>query len=176
MNNLSDLIHDIYSDEIVEIDGTLDAAAQWRIEDRILQNINGVSTILYRKKSKRKKRFLFLIAAVMLVVLGLTAFAAAQNDWDIMLIDFMGISDSDTLQLEGGDVQINKTASYEKTSPYLDDIGDLGLVDTPLQMAAISSIGDKTSAYIRIETDYILPDTFNPENVSEIIIQTLKVI
>ena len=163
MNNLDDLIKNIHSSEIVKIEGTLDASTQWRIEDQILQNIDVTSTILYRKKSKRKKRFLFLIAAAMLIALGLTGIAAVQNDWDVLLIDFMGISDADTLQLEGGDVQINKIAHYEKTSPYIESIDVLGLVDAPIQMAAASSIGDKTSAYIRIETDYILPDTFNPE-------------
>lgn len=163
MNNLDELITDIYANETVDIDGTLDTAAQWRIEEQILQHINTDSTILYKKKSKHKKRLLFALAAVLLVALSLTGFAAVQNEWDIALVNFMGISNADTLQLEGGDVQINKIAQYEKTSPYLDSIETLGLVKSPIQITATTSIGDKNSAYIRIETDYTLPETFNPE-------------
>lgn len=163
MANLDDLINNIYADETVPIEGTLDTAAQWRIEERILSNINTAPTILYKKKTHRKKRLVLALVAVLLLALGLTTIAAVQNDWDVILIDFMGISDADTLQLEGGDIFIDKTAQYEKTSPFLEEVDDLGLVDIPIQMTVVSSIGDKNNAYIRIETDYILPDTFNPE-------------
>lgn len=169
MINLNDLITDIHASEVVELDESLDAAQQWRIEERIMQVINESSDedanppIRYYKKCRKKRWLVFSLAAILLLALVLTGIAAVQNDWDVALIDFMGINDVDTLQLKGREVEIYKITAYKKTSPYIKNIENLGLVDTPIQMTVTTSIGDKYSAYIRIETDYILPETFNPE-------------
>lgn len=165
MNNLNDLIHDIHADETVPIEGSLDPAQQWRIEERILQSIHeetkntGPKVTAFRPKQKRRKWLTFALAAVLLFALGITAMAAVKNEWDIQLINFMGIGDADTLQLEGGEVQIQKTAVYSPESLAKNAV----FPETPIQITAVSSIGDKNSAYIRIETDYALPASYNEE-------------
>lgn len=159
MNNLDYFIHDIYENEIVEIEDTLNSDAILRIEEQILKNIQTSS----KRKIKSKKHFLFALAATLLLALGITGFATVKNEWDVLLIDFMGINDADTLQLEDGQVNIDKLARYEKISPEIQNIDDFGLVETPIEITVDSSIGDKNSTYIRIETDYTLPETFNAE-------------
>lgn len=165
MNNLDDLIHDIHTDEALPIDGSLDAVQQWRIEEHILQSIKLETTdtisspVPFRFKPKRRKWLTLALAAVLLFTLGITAIAAVKNEWDIQLINFMGISNADTLQLEGGEVQINKTATYTRES----SVKDIAFPENPIQIKAISSIGDKNSAYIRIETDYEVPASYNEE-------------
>lgn len=165
MNNLDDLIHDIHTEEVVPIDDSLDDAMQWRIEERILQSIKEdkadipPSPVPLHSRPKRKKWLTLALAAVLLFALGITTIAAVKNEWDIQLIHFMGISNADTLQLEGGEVQINKTATYTRESSVEDAI----FPENPIQIKAISSIGDKNSAYIRIETDYELPSSYNEE-------------
>jgi len=92
-----------------------------------------------------KKRFaLVLIAATLL--LGMSALAARDNEWDIVILNYMGISDADTKQLEDGAVTIDATVK-----------------DNGITMKAVSSVGDKNSAYIRIDTDYKLPASFQKE-------------
>ena len=56
MSNLDDLIKDIREDEIVEIKSSLDTAAEWRIEEKILKAISEEeSKIVEYKKLGRKK-------------------------------------------------------------------------------------------------------------------------
>lgn len=154
MNNLDEFIKEIRESETLEIKGTLDSDMQWRLEDKIMTAINEESKIISYRKPRRKKWLLLASAAVLVLGLGLTS--AAKNEWDISLLNFMGLSEADTLQLEGGEVQIDKTST-----------------SNGITVTATTSIGDKNSAYIRIETDYVLPDTFNletdyimPENFS----------
>lgn len=159
MNNLNDLINEIHNDEILEIEGNLNTAQQWRIEERILQAINEDDSIIYKKKSKSKKWIVLALAATLLLALGLTTMAAIQNDWDVQLINFMGISNADTLQLESGEVEINQTCKSMCIDYGENEIG----VEKAIQMTVVSSIGDKNSAYIRIETNYEVPKNYNPE-------------
>lgn len=49
----------------------------------------------------------------MALALSITALASIHNEWDIALIQFMGIQDSNTLQLESGEVQMNVPAYYQ---------------------------------------------------------------
>ena len=151
MANLDNLIKDIREDEVVDIKGSLDAAAEWRIEEKILKGIRNESeddvivTKLVEYKKLNRRKWLILAAAV-IVVLTMGVTSAAKNEWDIALIDFMGLSDANTLQLEGGEVQIDQSSSFGN-----------------LQMRVVSSIGDKNSAYIRIETNYEFPEDYNME-------------
>ena len=142
MGNLDDLIKDIREDEVVEIKGSLDSAAEWRIEEKILKAIGEEPKLVEYKKAKPKKWILVAAAAVFILAMGLTS--AAKSEWDIALIDFMGLSNANTLQLEGGEVQIDQRASC-----------------AGIEMTVVSSIGDKNSGYIRIETDYEFPEDYN---------------
>lgn len=160
MNNLNDFINEIHADEIVPIDGTLDTDLQWRIEEHVLNAIKQEpATFFNKKKAARKKRVVYALAATLLLALGITAMAAIQNDWDVQLINFMGISDADTLQLESGEVEINQTCK----SMCIDYGEQEDGVEKSVQMTVSSSIGDKNSAYVRINTDYELPEDYNPE-------------
>jgi len=145
MNNLDDLIKDIREDEIVEIKGSLDAATEWRIEEKIMMAIDeDESKIVEYKKPGRKKWFLLVAAAVLVLAIGLTS--AAKNEWDIALVEFMGLSNANTLQLEGGEVKIDQSSTC-----------------SGITFDVVSSIGDKNSGYIRIETDYEFPEDYNHE-------------
>lgn len=126
-------------------------ARQYRIEERIFQTISEESSIenVTPIRRKRKNLCVFLAAAIMALALSITALASIHNEWDIALIQFMGIQDSNTLQLESGEVQMNVPAYYqpkESASVFL------GL--SPIQMTVVSSIGDKNSAYIHIKTAF----------------------
>ena len=147
MSNLDDLIRDIREAEVVEIQGSLEAAAEWRIEEKIFAAIEEeteVSKLVDYKKPNRRKWLLIAVAAVLVLAIGLTS--AAKQEWDIALIEFMGLSNANTLQLEGGEVKIDQSS-----------------ICSGITFNVVSSIGDKNSAYIRIETDYELPEDYNHE-------------
>lgn len=151
MPNLDDLINDIYKDEAIDIPGSLSSKEQQRVEERILSQ----TQVVYHKFSNRK-RVVLVLAAVLLLLLGVTSFAAIANDWDVALLNFMGISDSTTLQLESGEVEIGESCTYNG-----------------VEITAVSSIGDKNSAYIRLNTNIELPEDFDetrdyvlPEDIS----------
>ena len=143
MANLVDLITEIREDELVEMEASLDSAIEWRIEEKILKAIGEESKLVKYKKPKRKK---WILAAAAILIMGLGLTGAAKNEWDMALINFMGLSDANTLQLEGGEVQIDQSASA-----------------SGITFTAVSSIGDKNSGYIRIETDYEFPEDYNFE-------------
>lgn len=140
MHNLDDLIQNISNDEIRDVPGKLSAEQQRRIESKILSELPVVTV----KRRSFRKRMVIALAAVLILLIGLTAVAATENEWDIAITNFMGLNDPSTLQLESGEVKINATAS-----------------DNGLTITDITSIGDKNSAYIRIDTDYKLPDDFD---------------
>lgn len=193
MNKLDYLIHDIEEQEVIEIEGALTEDARKRVEDKILKKIasespvvtvshiitqshvdakgsnvtqkhldatdSGCTTKTLSAKGLHSKRLVLLLAATMVMMLGLTAAAAKRNDWDIALLNFMGISNGASLQLESGEVQINEMAGSHCVDYGTVDSG----VERDVTVTAASSIGDKNEVYIRIETDYILPEDFNPE-------------
>lgn len=159
MGNLNDLIREIRDDEALELNGSLDFAKQWRIEEKIQNAIKDESNVISYKKRTPKKWFLFGIAAVLVFALGLTSVAAVEQEWDIVLTEFMGISDANTLQLESGEVQIEQSS----TSSCVDYGTTTNGETKDVTMRAVSSIGDKNEVYIRIETDYELPEYFDSE-------------
>ena len=93
----------------------------------------------------------------MVLTLGVTVFAAKQNEWDITLTNFMGLNESDILQLEGGEVIIDKVV----TSTWVDYAEDEKGEEKQISITGITSIGDKNSAYLRVNTDYELPESFD---------------
>ncbi len=144
MTSLDDLIKDIREDEVVEIESSLDIAKQWRVEEKILKAIADEPKLVEYKKPNRKRVIFIAVAAVLIFAMGITS--AAKNEWDIALVNFMGLSDANTLQLEGGEVQIDQSSTA-----------------SGITFSVLSSIGDKNSAYIRIETDYEFPEDYNHE-------------
>ena len=158
MNSVDDLIREIQDHEVVEIDGRLDNDSLRKIEERILRTVNEEKKDI-RKKRSRKSWLVLGLAAIFAFALGLSVYAAKENEWDIALINFMGISDANTLQLENGVVEIDQGQRSLCV--------DYGYVPTgeekEVEIQAVSSIGDKNEVYIRIETDYVLPDDFNAE-------------
>lgn len=161
MNNIADLITEIQEQELIEINGSLNPEGQKRIESQILKAIaeSNASKAKFVRKRRLSKRLTLVLAAALTMTLGLTALAAKENEWDIALINFMGISNANTLQLESGEVQINQSATSECMDYGTTDAGE----KKDVTMTATTSIGDENEVYIRIETDYELPDSFNPE-------------
>ena len=155
MHNLDDLIQNISNNEVRDIPGKLSAEQQRRIESKVL---SGLPVVTMRRKPFRK-RMVIALAAVLILLIGLTAVAATENEWDIAITNFMELNDPSTLQLESGEVEINTSVS-----------------SGGLTITKITSIGDKNSAYIRMDTDYKLPADFDetrdyilPEHNSTII-------
>lgn len=148
MHKIDELFTEIHSTEIVDIPGELTKEQMSRIEERIIYRKKGFS---FRKKSA------FLLAAVLILSLGLTAFAAKQKEWDLALIEFMGLNDPSTLQLDGGEVLIN----IEETSIWTDYKDNQKGEEKKFSITGITSIGDKNSAYLKVDTDYNLPEEFD---------------
>lgn len=165
MNKMDSLIREIKEHEAIELDGCLEKDTFDRIEEKVLcvvreeQNQMGMSNSVKEHVRRRKKRVIFVIAAVFIMIFGVSVYAAKENEWDIMLINFMGISNANTLQLESGIVEINQSCK----SKCIDYRNDENGKETEIEMTAATSIGDKNEVYIRIETDYVLPEDFNPK-------------
>ena len=53
---------------------------------------SGCTTKTLSEKGLHSKRLVLLLAATMVMMLGLTAAAAKRNDWDIALLNFMGLA------------------------------------------------------------------------------------
>lgn len=153
MYNIDDLITDVQEHEIVDINGEMTKEQRERIEGKILSSIHNNKM----KKFPRRKRLVVLLAATFVLLLGLTGVAAVENEWDITLTNFMGISDADMLQLESGEVQIGAS----DVSECKDFSESAEGIEKEIKMMATSSIGDKNCAYIRIDTDYELPKGFD---------------
>lgn len=158
MNNIDSLIREIQKHEVVEIDGALDKSSLKRIEEKVLNAISEERPVVHKRK-RHKRWFVYALVAVFTLALGLSVYAAKENEWDITLINFMGISNANTLQLEDGVVEINQVQRSMCV--------DYGHLETgeekEIEIKAASSIGDKNEVYVRIETNYVLPDDFNPE-------------
>lgn len=146
MHNLDDLIQNISNDEIRDIPGSLSKTQHSRIEAKIFSEIQSdepTKLVLYKRKPLRK-RMTLILAAVFILLISVTAAAATENEWDITITNFMGLNDPSTLQLESGEVDIRTSAS-----------------SSGLTITKITSIGDKNTAYIRMDTDYKLPENFD---------------
>lgn len=179
MNRIDCLIREIQKHEEVVLDEGLERDALMRVEESVLrvvreeqvrkkkraenENNNATNNEFSKHKVEsrriRKRRLFFILAAVFVMVLGLTVYAAKENEWDIALIKFMGISNANTLQLESGIVEINQSCKSKCVDYGYEESGK----ETEIEMTATTSIGDKNEVYIRIETDYVLPEDFNPE-------------
>jgi len=170
---LDDLISEIHDTEALELPGFMDKEQQNRIEARIMAGINELQEKETRKSGKR--RFVLLgLAAVLLMGLCFSVFAGSNPDWDVEIIKFMGLDESDTFQLESGEVKIQVYDSceaveyeYEKAEEGETGSSQNGTLQKTsrreLKVMAVSSIGDRNSACIRIETDYDFPEGFNQE-------------
>lgn len=156
MNKIDNLINVIYEDEVLEIDGELSASQTERIEQQIFLTLENNSSVIHFPKRKRK---IAVLVAALIALLSFTSFAMDKQEWDISLINFMGLNSSDHLQLEGGEVTINES----KTFPCVDYSDKVSGTPTEFSITSITSIGDRNSAYIRVHTNYQLPANFNPK-------------
>jgi len=172
MYKIDELITEIYADEAIDVPGELTKEQKKRIEayvetmmmaeeetkqkayekpESIDININRKNSFRYRKKAA------IILAAALILILGMTAFAARQNEWDITLMNFMGLNENSVLQLEGGEVVIEEVT----TSTWTDYAEDKDGEEKQISITGITSIGDKNSAYLRVNTDYVLPEEFD---------------
>ncbi len=158
MKRVDDLICDIQIHELVEIEGELSLDSRKRIEELVIRAVGTDNSVKFKRKPA-KRLLIWGLAAVLTMAMGLTVVAARENEWDIELVNFMGLSDANTLQLDSGMVEINQG----QTSICM-DYQDVETGETKeVTMMAVSSMGDKNEVYVRIETDYELPENFNEE-------------
>lgn len=143
MYNIDDLIQNIQDNEIPNLEGTLDAEAQQRIEKKVLEQIN--SDVIHFPKRIRRKLLKLAIASILILAFGLTC-TATKKDWDSSLFEHLGISASERGKLKNNDVQTKPSDTCSGVT-----------------LTAVSSIGDRNIGYIRINTDYEIPDNFDPE-------------
>lgn len=190
-NRLDDMIRDIHSDEAPEFGGKLEEQQQKHIEQMVLSAICHEKDTMAlekeslsaketspekeslsaketspekekksgKKKLNRRKWMTFLFAAAFIAAFAMTAGAAAQNDWDVAIVNFMGISDADTVQLPDGNIQIGVSDVSYGVDYSKNPAGE----KKKITLTAASSIGDRNAAYIRFDTDYELPEDFDPE-------------
>lgn len=160
---MDELFRDIHSDEVLPVDGKMEEEQQKRIEEmifsEILHNQEKPADKPKRKRANRRKLVTFLLAATLVIAFGVTAGAASENDWDIALMEFMGLDDADTMQWSDGTVQIGASAVCDGTD-YSEDANGK---QNRIIITATSSIGDQNAAYIRFDTNYELPDDFDPD-------------
>ena len=172
--DIDSLLQDIHDEEALSFTETLSSEQQSRIESMILSSIYQERPFSSTKGTRQKERpqsktgqklrprkFLALVlAAALLMAFGVVASAARTNDWDIALMEFMGIDDADTLQWSDGTVQIQASSVCSGTDYAQNPKGEI----QPLKIAATSSIGDKNAAYIHLDTNYTLPVNFDPKH------------
>ena len=162
-SRLDEMIQDIRLDEALDMDGKLEQRQQERIENMILSAISeerkNLSVKSRKKKLSPKKLFTLMLAAVLVIAFAMTVGAASGNDWDVVLVNFMGISDADTVQLPDGNIQIGASDLCYGTDYSKNPKGE----EKALNLTATSSIGDKNAVYIRFDTNYDLPEDFDPE-------------
>lgn len=174
MYRIDDLITEIHNNEAIEIPGEMTGEQKKRVEAYIQAMISEEEIVqsdfsVKRRRFPRKRKSVVFLAAALVLMLGLTVFAAKQNEWDITLIQFMGLNESHVLQLEGGEVVIDKTT----TTTWKDYARNPEGEESRISITGITSIGDKNSAYLKVNTDYELPEEFDettdyilPENHS----------
>lgn len=160
MNHIDDLYRELDEKDAIEPEIEMNQDKQQRIASMIMAGIRNEqekSEVMAPVKKKRMtmKRFAAILLAGILLF-GMTAYGAEKNEWDIAIVDYMGINNADTVQLKGGEVEIGATDTSNGVT-----------------FQAVTSVGDKNSVYIRIDTDYILPESFDqrtdyilPENHS----------
>lgn len=153
MYKMDELIREIHTNEVLDIQGELTKEQQDRIADRIFMQIDQQK----KRSFPKSKRHVVLLVAVLILVFGITAFAAKQNEWDIVLSNFMGLNDPSALQLDGGEVVIDKKITSSCTDYANNSAGER----KNISITGITSIGDRNSAYLRINTDYDLPQDFD---------------
>lgn len=155
----NDILLGRYEDAFFPGEDVLSEIEMHTIENKILEKIGQKQEDVESKPimRRRKKRMFVVLVAAIVAAIGLTAGAATQNDWDIALMNLMGISDADSIQLEGGKVEIAIDASCSGIDYADNPAGE----QKTINVTKITSIGDKNNAYIRIDTDYDVPADFN---------------
>jgi hypothetical protein len=143
VNHIDDLYQTIKPSEIIDMDAPLEDEKQQRIEQRIMSKLS------YSKKKRFSKRKLFVLLIAATLFLGVTGYASERNNWDEVILDYMGISKADQVKLKDSEVDIGASSTNHGVT-----------------MTAVTSIGDKNASYIRIDTDYKLPVNFDSETDS----------
>ncbi len=130
------------------------------LDSKYIEESNIEDTIIEGKTNQKhrfrsKKPFLILVA-VFVFAFSMMAMAAQENQWDIAILNYMGLSHVDTTQLADGMVTIRakdtQMVKNEKTGKT-----------EKITFTAESSIGDRRNAYIRIMTNIKMPKNYNPK-------------
>lgn len=101
-------------------------------------------------KGRRRRLGITIIAAVLVLALGITSFAINKNQWNIDIINYMGLGNADTTQLTDGSVEI----SAIDTKIVLNRVTG---TEDEIWMKADSSIGDNMNTYIKVQSNIVLP-------------------
>ena len=153
--DIDSLLQDIHDEEALSFTETLSFEQQSQIESMILSSIHQERPLPPAQGARQKlrpqikkqpatpragqklrpRKFLSLVlAAALLMGFGVVASAARSNDWDIALMEFMGIDNADTLQWSDGTVQIQASSVCSGTDYAQDSSGKIH----PLKITATS--------------------------------------
>ena len=136
--DIDSLLQDIHDDETLSFMEPLSSEQQRRIESMILSSIHQARPLHPAQEARQKlrpRKFLALVlAAALMMAFGVVASAARSNDWDIALMEFMGIDNADTLQWSDGTVQIQASSVCSGTDYAQDSSGKIH----PLKITATS--------------------------------------
>lgn len=108
------------------------------------KNIKNPVFISANRMKKRSKRKWFALILAATLLLGVSGYASEKNNWDKAISSYMGIENPEKVKLKDSVVTI-----------------DAKSFSNGVTMKAVTSVGDKNSVYIRIDTDYKLPSTFD---------------
>lgn len=115
--------------------------------------------LVKNRKPKFKKRWIAIAAVAALAVGTISVGAAKSDDWNWALLQRAGVTEAeaiDTIQLDNGYVMIDAS----DTSTGTDYLAKEGGVPKDVTLTVTESFGDNNNVYVRIETDYELPEGF----------------
>ncbi len=111
-----------------------------------------------RRKKGQKKWFALLLVAVMAAGMAVGVVAENRNDVNVALMHFMGL-DGGAAQLEDGTVKWEMNVPCDGVD-YLQKKEGIAKTCT---FTSAESIGDEQAVYVRLNTDYDVPEDFNEQ-------------
>lgn len=114
-------------------------------------------TVLKKAKPRFKKKWIALVAVAVLAA-GTLSVGAATGFFDGNMKESMGIDQEDAY-LTAKTIEMNESDTCTGVDYSVNASGE----KKDVTMTVAKTIGDETTAYILIETDYELPEGFDPE-------------
>ncbi len=106
----------------------------------------------------KKRRLTALVAAAVLILATfVTANAFEENEWAIDILNYLGLSSADTMQLHDGSVQIGFSDKQQVKSCLTGDTEQV-------TVTADYSVGDRRNSIVKFVTDVKVPEDYDENN------------